>query len=189
MFTEELEQDDQEFAPDTLLPKDLAEHLEQRKQQRRDVIITTSKLTGYLVTWSMNATGYFLAKSLIYFGGSINFPIAIALCFTCCAIVPLTGLNDFRVNYKDGIEIDNAQSTVKVAFGLGSAALTTYLAVKDFDHYQKMTNQTIEAITNDVRNFENQSPSVDPFSGMVTLGLIASAALLLLLMVFKGQKT
>jgi hypothetical protein len=190
MFTEELEQeDDQEFALDTALPKDLVQHLEQRKQQRQDTIATTSKLTGYFVTWSMNATGYFLAKGLIYFGGSINFYIAIALCFTCCAIVPLAGLNDFRINYKEGFEVDNVQSTIKVAFGLGSAGLTTYLGVKDFKYYQDMTTETAQAITNDVKSFENQQPNVEPLSGIVTLGLLATAAVSLFVMVFKGQKT
>jgi hypothetical protein len=180
-----------EYAPDTSIPKDLAEHLEKRKEDRKDIIKTTSNLTGYLVTWSMNATGFFLAKGLILFGGSINFWLAISLCFTFCAIVPLAGLNDFRINYKGsegGVEVDNGQSTIKVAFGLGSAGLTTWLAVKDFKYYQDMTSETIEAISNDVISFESQHTKADSFSGIVTIGLLVVSAIALFAMVFRTNK-
>ena len=58
-----------EIAPDTPLPKDLISHLESRKQHRKDVIHTTEKLTRFFVGWSLNSTGFLIAKYLLITGG------------------------------------------------------------------------------------------------------------------------
>jgi hypothetical protein len=176
-----------EYAPDTLLPKDLAEHLQERKLHRKQVIGTTGKLTGYLVGWSMNATGFFLAKGLLLLGGGVNYWLAISLCFTCCAVVPLSGLTNFRVNYKagEGLEVDNAQSTVKVVFGLGSSAITTYLAGQDYRYFQDITNTTIHEIAEDIQIFEKQEPRSDAWAGAWGFAVLGAIALVLLLGVFR----
>jgi hypothetical protein len=64
------------IAPDTPLPKDLIEHLSSRKQHRQDIINTTEKLTRFFVGWSLNSTGFFLAKYLLITGGGVNFWLA-----------------------------------------------------------------------------------------------------------------
>jgi hypothetical protein len=176
-----------EYAADTLLPRDLAEHLQERKLNRKQVIGTTGKLTGYLIGWSMNATGFFLAKALLLLGGSVNYWLAISLCFTCCAVVPLAGLADFRVNYKagEGLEVDNAQSTIKVIFGLGSSAVTTYLSGQDYRFFQQVTQATIYEITEDIQVFEKQEPRSDAWAGAWGFAVLGAIALILLLGVFR----
>lgn len=46
-------------APDTQLPKDLIEHLEERKKHRKQVIQTTELVQKYFISWSLSASGFF----------------------------------------------------------------------------------------------------------------------------------
>jgi hypothetical protein len=95
-----------EIAPDTPLPKNLLEHLESRKKQRKEVINTTEKLSRFFVGWSLNSTGFFIAKFLLLTGGGVNYWLAVSLCFSVCSVGSLAGLTGFRVNYNsDGLEV------------------------------------------------------------------------------------
>ncbi|MCW5319359.1 hypothetical protein GTQ43_39075 [Nostoc sp. KVJ3] len=175
-----------EIAPDTPLPKDLISHLESRKQHRKDVINTTEKLTRFFVGWSLNSTGFFIAKYLLITGGGVNLWLAISLSFSICSVGSLAGLTGLRVNYNtDGLEVDNMQNVFKTAGGLVFAGVTTWLAVKDYQYFENLTKETVSQISQDIQTIEKQNPQSDPWLSIaVALALfIGSIAI-----IFKGRE-
>lgn len=189
-MTYDIEEDQEsvvsEIAPDTPLPKDLIEHLESRKQHRKDVINTTEKLTRFFVGWSLNSTGFFIAKYLLITGGGVNLWLAISLSFSVCSVGSLAGLTGLRVNYNsDGLEVDNMQNVLKTAGGLVFAGITTWLAVKDYQYFENLTKETVTQISQDIQTIEKQNPQSDPWLSIaVALALfIGSIAI-----IFKGRE-
>ncbi|RCJ42499.1 hypothetical protein A6770_34640 [Nostoc minutum NIES-26] len=153
-----------EIAPDTPLPKDLISHLESRKQHRKDVINTTDKLTRFFVGWSLNSTGFLIAKYLLITGGGVNLWLAITLSFSICSVGSLAGLTGLRINYNsDGLEVDNMQNLFKTAGGLVFAGVTTWLAVKDYQYFENLTKETVTQINQDIQTIEKQNPQSDPW--------------------------
>ncbi|MBD2359369.1 hypothetical protein H6G41_33125 [Tolypothrix sp. FACHB-123] len=175
-----------EVAPDTPLPKDLIEHLESRKQHRQDIIKTTEKLTRFFVGWSLNSTGFFLAKYLLITGGGVNFWLAISLSFSICSVGSLAGLTGLRVNYNsDGLEVDNMQNLLKTAAGLVCAGVTTWLAVKDYQYFENLTSETVTQINKDIQIIEKQNPQSDPWLSIaVALALFIGS----IAVIFKGRQ-
>jgi hypothetical protein len=175
-----------EIAPDTPLPKDLIEHLESRKQHRQDIINTTEKLTRFFVGWSLNSTGFFIAKYLLITGGGVNFFLAISLSFSICSVGSLTGLTGLRVNYNsDGLEVDNMQNILKTAAGLVCAGVTTWLAVKDYQYFEHLTKETVTQINQDIQTIEKQNPQSDPWVSIaVALALFIGS----IAVIFKGRQ-
>ena len=162
-------------APDTPLPKDLLEHLESRNKQRKEVIDTTEKLSRFFVGWSLNSTGFFIAKFLLFTGGGVNYWLAITLCFSVCNVGSFAGLTGFRVNYNsDGLQVDNMQNIFKSAAGLVTAFSVTWLATKDYQYFETLTRETAAQINQDIQTIEKQNPQLDPW---LSIGI---AALLIL---------
>ena len=173
-------------APDTPLPKDLLEHLEERTRQRKDVIDTTVKLSRFFVGWSLNYTGFFIAKFLLVTGGGINLWLAITLCFSVCSVGSLAGLTGFRVNYNsDGLEVDNMQNIFKSALGLASAGTVTWLATKDYQYFETLTRETAAQINQDIQTIERQHPQLDPW---LSIGIAALLVLGAFSIIFKGGR-
>ena len=183
--------DDQEgvvgvVAPDTLLPKDLLEHLEERKKQRKNVIDTTEKLSRFFVGWSLNSTGFFIAKFLLLTGGGVNYWLAVSLCFSVCSVGSLASLTGFRVNYNsDGLEVDNMQNIFKSAAGLATAGTVTWLATKDYQYFEGLTKETAAQINQDIQTIEKQYPQADPWLGIGLMVFFLAAALGI---IFKGGR-
>ncbi|MEA5596964.1 hypothetical protein, partial [Rivularia sp. UHCC 0363] len=75
-FNELEEQEDSETTPDTQLPKDLIEHLEERKKHRKQVIQTTELVQKYFISWSLSASGFFLARLLLLINGGASLWLA-----------------------------------------------------------------------------------------------------------------
>lgn len=171
-------------APDTPLPKDLLEHLESRNKQRKDVIDTTEKLSRFFVGWSLNSTGFFIAKFLLLTGGGVNYWLAVSLCFSVCSVGSLAGLTGFRVNYNsDGLEVDNMQNIFKSAAGLVTAGTVTWLATKDYQYFEGLTKETAAQINQDIQTIEKQYPQADPWLGIGLMVFFLAAALGI---IFKG---
>lgn len=137
------------FAEDTLLPKDLHDHLSSRKQQRQRVIYTTEKVAVFFVSWSLNATGFFVARWLLIAGGSVNFWLAVSLCFSISSISSLVGLAGFNVRYQEGLEVENMQNVLRTLGGLAISGGVTILAVKEYHYFQELTYQTAAQISAD----------------------------------------
>ena len=175
-----------EIAPDTPLPKNLLEHLEERSQQRKEVIDTTEKLSRFFVGWSLNSTGFFIAKFLLLAGGGVNYWLAVSLCFSVCSVGSLAGLTGFRVNYNsEGLEVDNMQNIFKSAAGLATAGAVTWLATKDYQYFETLTRDTATQINQDIQTIERQNPSLDPW---LSIGVAALLVLGALGIIFKGGR-
>ena len=173
-------------APDTPLPKDLLEHLKSRKKQRQEIIKTTEKLSRFFVGWSLNSTGFFLAKFLLFTGGGVNYWLAVSLCFSVCSVGSLAGLTGFRVNYNsEGLEIDNMQNIFKSAAGLATAGAVTWLATKDYQYFETLTRETATQISQDIQTIEKQYPQADPW---LSIAIGAAIVLGTLGIIFKGGR-
>lgn len=173
-------------APDTPLPKGLLEHLEERKKQRRDVIDTTEKLSRFFVGWSLNSTGFFIAKFLLLTGGGVNYWLAVSLCFSVCSVGSLAGLTGFRVNYNsEGLEVDNMQNVFKSAAGLATAGTVTWLATKDYQYFEMLTRESAAQISQDIQTIEKQHPQLDPW---LSIGVVSFLLVCALGIIFKGGK-
>lgn len=163
-YEEEQEEEElSEIAPDTPLPNDLATYLKERTQQRQRVIATTERVTVFFTSWSLNATGFFVARFLLFTGGAINFWLAVSLCFSLCSVSSLVGLTDFRLNYNEGVQIDNMQRLVGSVGGFLIAGSVTFLAVKDYQEFQYMTYQTAQEIQRGIDSIEGQHPELSPW--------------------------
>ncbi|NEU76824.1 hypothetical protein PI95_031030 [Hassallia byssoidea VB512170] len=175
-----------EIVSDTQLPKDLIEHLQSRNQQRKEVIDTTEKLSRFFVGWALNSTGFFIAKFLLLTGGSVNYWLAITLCFSVCSVGSFAGLTGFRVNYnRDGLEVDNMQNIFKSAAGLATAGTVTWLATKDYQYFEALTRETATQINQDIQTIEQKHPSLDPW---LSIGIAALLVLGALGIIFKGGR-
>ncbi|MBW4635459.1 MAG: hypothetical protein KME30_27280 [Iphinoe sp. HA4291-MV1] len=161
-----------EIAPDTPLPKDLLEHLESRKKHRQEIINTTEKLTRFFIGWSLNSTGFFIAKFLLINGGSLYYWLAISLCFSISSVGSLAGLTGFRINYKEGLEVDNGQNVLKAVGGVAGAVGVTWLATKDYQYFENLTKETAAQINQDIATIEKQYPQLDPWLGIVIAALL-----------------
>lgn len=171
-------------APDTPLPKDLLEHLESRKKQRQEIIKTTEKLSRFFVGWSLNSTGFFIAKFLLITGGGVNYWLAVSLCFSVSSVGSLAGLTGFRVNYNsDGLEVDNMQNIFKSAVGLVTAGTVTWLATKDYQYFEALTRETAVQINQDIETIEQKHPNLDPW---LSIGIAALLVLGAFSIIFKG---
>ncbi len=173
--------EEEAFALDTALPKDLYDHLETRKQQRQRVIITTEKVSLFFVSWSLNATGFFIARWLLIAGGGINFWLAVSLCFSISSVSSLVGLSGFRVNYQEGLEVENMQSVFRTVGGFVISAGVTFLAVKDYKYFEDLTYQTVAQLSEDIRTIEGQNPDLNPWLsiGIAFAIVVCSLALVL----------
>lgn len=175
-----------EIASDTPLPKDLIEHLLRRTRQRKEVIDTTEKLSRFFVGWSLNSTGFFIAKFLLVTGGGVNYWLAVSLCFSVSSVGSLAGLTGFRVNYNsDGLEVDNMQNIFKSAAGLATAGAVTWLATKDYQYFEALTRETAVQINQDIQTIEKQNPQLDPW---LSIGIAALLVLGALGIIFKGGR-
>ena len=177
-----------EIAPDTPLPKNLLEHLEERKIHRRQIIDTTEKLSRFFVGWSLNSTGFFIAKFLLFTGGGVgvNYWLAVSLCFSVCSVGSFAGLTGFRVNYNsEGLEIDNMQNIFKSAAGLATAGAVTWLATKDYQYFETLTRETATQISQDIQTIEKQYPQADPW---LSIAIGAAIVLGTLGIIFKGGR-
>ncbi|MGI2906807.1 hypothetical protein [Tolypothrix sp. VBCCA 56010] len=175
-----------EIASDTPLPKDLLEHLESRKKQRKDIIDTTEKLSRFFVGWSLNSTGFFLAKFLLVTGGGVNYWLAVSLCFSVSSVGSLAGLTGFRVNYtSDGLEVDNMQNIFKSAAGLVTAGTVTWLATKDYQYFETLTRESAAQISQDIQTIERQHPQLDPW---LSIGVVSFLLVCALGIIFKGGR-
>lgn len=154
-------EDEKSIQQDTALPSDLYEHLERRKEQRLNAVATTEGIAKFFLGWSLNATGFFLARALLYIGGSTNLWLAITLSFTIGSTSAFANLQKVNANYRGGeggLEVTGGEKLVNTATGLGLSGLTTFLAVKDFLYYQQISDQTIVQIEHDID--ELQEPSI-----------------------------
>ena len=173
-------------APDTPLPKDLLEHLKSRKKQRQEIIKTTEKLSRFFVGWSLNSTGFFLAKFLLFTGGGVNYWLAVSLCFSVCSVGSLAGLTGFRVNYNsDGLEVDNMQNVFKSAAGLATAGAVTWLATKDYQYFETLTRESAAQISQDIQTIERQHPQLDPW---LSIGIVSFLLVCALGIIFRSGK-
>jgi hypothetical protein len=173
-------------APDTPLPKDLLEHLESRKKQRKDVIDTTEKLSRFFVGWSLNSTGFFIAKFLLVTGGGVNYWLAVSLCFSVSSVGSLAGLTGFRVNYNsDGLEVEAMQNIFKSAVGLVTAGTVTWLATKDYQYFETLTREAAAQINQDIQTIEKQNPQLDPW---LSIGIVSFLLVCALGIIFKGGR-
>lgn len=185
--------EEQEFEPDTRLTSELNAFLQQRKEDRLNVVSNTNKILQLSLSWSMNVTGYFLARSLLLLGGSFNYWLAVTLCFSCCSVIPLSKLTGFRINYGGneggGLQVDSFESVLKGVLGLTGSAITTFLAQEDYRKYQALTNQSINEINHDIYTFEKQSPQNPIDFGVVQIVLVILAGISLASMfLFKDKK-
>lgn len=150
--------EDVEYAPDTALPKDLYEHLERRKEGRLKTIQTTENVARFFVGWSLNSTGYFIARWLLLIGGSTNLWLAAMLCFAIASTSGFAALsNGVSANYDGGVQVTGAEKLVTGATGIAMSGAVTLIACKDFLYYQDISNQAIAEIKDDIQ--ELQSPS------------------------------
>lgn len=174
----------EEFAGDTPLPKDLHDHLEARKQQRQRIIQTNEKVSLFFISWSLNATGFFIARWLLIAGGSLNFWLAVSLCFSISSVSSLVGLSGFRVNYQEGLEVENMQNVFRTVGGFVVSAGVTFLAVKEYKYFSDLTYQTAAQLSEDIRTIEGQNPQLSPW---LSIGIAFAIVVCSLALVF-GRK-
>ncbi len=174
-----------EIAPNTPLPKDLLEHLESRKKHRKEIINTTEKLTRFFIGWSLNSTGFFIAKFLLINGGSLYYWLAVSLCFSISSVGSLAGLTGFRINYKEGLEVDNGQNVLKAVGGVAVAVGVTWLATKDYQYFENLTKETAVQISQDIATIEKQYPQLDPW---LSIGVAGFLLLCGMWVVFVGRR-
>lgn len=168
------------FAQDTSLPQDLHSHLSTRKQQRQRVIATTEKVSLFFVSWSLNATGFFIARWLLITGGGLHFWLAVSLCFSISSISSLVGLSGFRVNYQEGLEIQDMQKVFRTLGGFIVSGGVTFLAVKEHKYFTELTYETAAQLSSDIRTIEGQNPELSPWLsiGIASIILISSLGII-----------
>ena len=162
-FNEEEEFSEGEVIPDTPLPQDLHAHLEERKKQRKKIIVTTEKITTFTFAWSLNASGYLVARYLLITGGAINFGLALSLCFSISSVSSIVGLSGFRLGYQEGIEVENMQNAFRALGGLTVSIWVTYLAVNEYMDVRDATYRTAQEIQRGIDTIEGRHPQLDPW--------------------------
>ncbi len=173
------------YAEDTQLPKDLSDHLVVRREQRLRVIHTTEKVAVFFVSWSLNATGFFIARWLLLTGGGINFWLAVSLCFSISSVSSLVGLSGVRVNYQEGLEVENMQNAFRTVGGFIVSAGVTFLAVKEYQYFSDLTYQTAAQLSEDIRTIEGQNPELSPW---LSIGIAVFIVVCSLWAVFGGRR-
>ncbi|MUG92779.1 hypothetical protein F7734_10080 [Scytonema sp. UIC 10036] len=161
------------YAEDTALPKDLAEALQLEKQRREETLFLRKKILSFFISWTFHSTGIAIAKWCLVLGGSSALWTAASLCFTI-SFVPTaflaTGIN---INYTDGqFQVTNMQKLSNLGIGLVSASVTTYLAVKDYQYLQDLSNQTIVQLSESIREVQRQHPETDPWLAIAVAGAL-----------------
>lgn len=169
MFSEE----DQSNSRESELPEEILEFLEDRKEQRLKTVAVTQKVTATALSLTLNATGFFLARALLYLGGSTNLLLAVSLCFAFGSTSAFAKLENFSANYngETGLDIQGGDKVITALSGFGTSALTTYLATKDFLHFEQASNQTIVQIEHDIDEIQQPSGWGDPLTWLAS-GLI-----------------
>lgn len=167
---QELENDDDTgteqsaYAPDTQLPKDLVEVLQQEKQRRQETLVIRKKVQSFFTTWTFHATGVAIAKWCLVYGGSSALWTAASLCFTVSFVPAVFLAQSININYVDGrLEASNMQSLSRLGLGLITASVTTYLAIKDYECLEKLSQQTITQLNDSIQEIQHQYPKSDPW--------------------------
>lgn len=179
-FDELEEQEQSPTTPDTQLPKDLIQHLEERKKHRKQVIQTTELVQKYFISWSLGATGFFLARLLLLINGGASLWLAAGLCFSICSISSIVGLSGFRANYNDGFEVEGMEKPVKTIGGFVIAAGSTWLAIKDYQYFQQVTVDAAYQISADLRTIYQEKPWLDPWLSIFIAGFLAFGSLFII---------
>ncbi|MFL9455912.1 hypothetical protein AB0758_33155 [Tolypothrix bouteillei VB521301_2] len=172
-FSENSSEDVIAYADDTLLPKDLVEALQLEKQRREETLFLRKKILNFFIGWTFHSTGIAIAKWCLVLGGTSAMWTAVSLCFTI-SFVPTaflaTGIN---INYTDGqFQVTNMQKLSNLGIGLVSASVTTYLAVKDYQYLQDLSNQTIVQLSESIREVQRQHPQTDPWLSIIVAGAL-----------------
>ena len=168
-----------EGVQDTPLTPDLYKHLQRRKQERLDTIETTNKIANFVLGWSLNSTGYFVARWLLLIGGSTNLWLAMTLCFAISSTSSFATLSGLKASYSEGLEVEGGEKLLMASCSLGMAGVNTFLSVKDFLHYQQISNNTVTQIQQDIRTLEEPNLWSTPFSlGAGILLMLLGAAML-----------
>lgn len=168
-----------EGVQDTPLTPDLYEHLQRRKQERLDTIETTNKIANFVLGWSLNSTGYLIARWLLLISGSTNLWIAMTLCFAISSTSSFATLSGLKANYSEGLELEGGEKLLTASCSLGMAGVNTFLSVKDFLHYQAISDSTVTQIEQDIRTLEEPNVWSTPFSlGAGILLMLVGAAML-----------
>ncbi|MFN6475299.1 hypothetical protein [Nostoc sp. DedQUE07] len=181
MFSEELEQPNEEaviYAPDTAIPKDLAEVLQLEKQRRIEILIVRKKVLTFFVGWTFHATGVAIAKWCLVIGGSGALWTAATLCFTV-AFVPTSFLiSGMNINYVDGqFQVSDMQKAGNLLVGAITAVASTWLAVRENQALLDLSNQTVVQISEDIRTIQKQYPQSDPWLSIVIAGVLFFGAM------------
>ena len=179
---EDEELEEEEVIPDTPLPQDLKAHLEERKKQRRKIIETTERITTFTFSWSLNASGFLIARYLLITGGAINLGLAISLCFSISSVSSIVGLSGFRLGYQEGIEVENMQNVFRALGGVSVSVWITYLAVNEFMDVREATYQTAIEIQRGIDTIEGRHPQLDPW---LTIGISFAIVAVTLSLVFR----
>ncbi|MEM9276543.1 MAG: hypothetical protein AAGA80_26895 [Cyanobacteria bacterium P01_F01_bin.143] len=184
MNTEDIEDEleQSETTPDTPLPQELTEHLEERKKHRLQVIRTTELVQKYFISWSLSITGFFLARLLLLINGGASLWLAAGLCFSVCSITSVIGLSGFRANYNDGLEVEGMDKPLRTIGGFVVAAGTTWLAIKDYQYFQQITYDTAHQISADIQTIYQKRPWLDPW---LSIGIAAAILISSLFLISK----
>ena len=158
-----LEQDGGQVAEDTLLSLDVAEHIAKQKEHRLKIIASTEKLSQFMLIWSIKGTGYFLARYLLFVGGSSYLWLALSLCFSIAMSPSVAAMGGLSVNYKEGVEVNGGEKIFVFGAGILSSGATTWLASKQFTDVQRSTEIAITEIKEDIRELQKPSPFNDPW--------------------------
>ena len=181
-YDEDEEEEIPEIAPDTPLPTDLAAYLKQRTEQRQRVVATTDRVTTFFISWSLNATGFFIARFLLFTGGGINFWLAISLCFSICSVSSLVGIADFRLNYKDGVEIDHMERLIKVGAGIIISGGVTAISVQEYRELKEVSYEVAYDIQRGINEIEGKNPELAPW---LNYGIPALIVFSIICMIFR----
>jgi hypothetical protein len=175
------QEEDRTVAKDTPLTHDLFDHLERRKEQRLSAIATTEKVSRFFLGWSLNASGFFVARWLLLIGGSTNLWLAASLCFAIASTSSFASLSGVSANYKEGgAELTGGEKLVEAMTGLGVSGSVTFLACKDFIKFQEVSDATIEQIKHDISDLQNPSFWGDPVVMVVGVLLLGVGVLKIL---------
>ncbi|ARV58005.1 hypothetical protein BZZ01_04545 [Nostocales cyanobacterium HT-58-2] len=169
MLSEELEQDitgedTTTYAEDTALPKDLAEAVAIEKQRRQETLATRRKILSFFLSWSFHATGVAIAKWCLVLGGGAALWMAVTLCFTISFVPASFIASGINVNYTEGrLEATNMERLGGIVVQVGAASVTTWLAIKDYESLNRMTQETVAQMSEDIRIIQKQYPQSDPW--------------------------
>jgi hypothetical protein len=161
------------YADDTLLPKDLALSLQKEKERQEDILFVRKKALSFFVAWTFHATGVAIAKWCLVLGGSGAMWTACTLCFTVSFVPTAFIASSISINYVDGqFQATNMQSLSRLLIGTVTASVTTYLAVKEYHYFQDLSNQTVIQLSESIREVQRQHPASDPWLSIAVAGAL-----------------